>query len=271
VEQFTTPQGERLIAGSDRDFGLYLFRYTGPGAAQPPVCTDTTVLVPFKRSAMVPLTCSDPNANPLRESTLSTPSGGTLSGDPDSGAVTFTHTGNRIGPAGSFTFKANDGAADSNVATARVRAVPANRGRCYNRFVGTRRRDLIVGSRFGDRLSGARGHDTIAGRRGADCLSGNRGADQLNGERGPDRVSGQSGNDRLLGGPGPDRLFGGSGRDLLSAGRGRNRLSGGDGNDGISARNDRVDRIRCGAGTDRVTGDLTDRIAGDCEIVFRGK
>jgi hypothetical protein len=31
VEQFTS-RGQRLIAGSDRDFGLQIFRYTGPGA-----------------------------------------------------------------------------------------------------------------------------------------------------------------------------------------------------------------------------------------------
>jgi hypothetical protein len=33
VEQFTS-HGERLIAGSDRDFGLQIFRYTGPGSCQ---------------------------------------------------------------------------------------------------------------------------------------------------------------------------------------------------------------------------------------------
>ena len=55
VEQFTTPQGERLFAGSDRDYGLYLFRYTGPGSAQKPVCSDATTLVPFKGTATVPL------------------------------------------------------------------------------------------------------------------------------------------------------------------------------------------------------------------------
>ena len=32
VEQFTAANGERLIAGSDRDYGLYIVRYTGPGA-----------------------------------------------------------------------------------------------------------------------------------------------------------------------------------------------------------------------------------------------
>ena len=36
IEQFTTPQGERLIAGSDRDYGLVILRYTGPGAPTPP-------------------------------------------------------------------------------------------------------------------------------------------------------------------------------------------------------------------------------------------
>jgi hypothetical protein len=269
VEQFTTPEGERLIAGSDRDFGLFLFRYTGPGAAQKPVCTDQTVLVPFKRSAGVPLSCSDANANPLRQTRLSEPAGGTIA-DREGGGWTYTHTGNRIGPAGSFTFKANDGAADSNTATANLVAVPANRGRCSNRFVGSARADRIVGSRFGDRISGARGRDVIKSRGGEDCLAGNTGADWLNGERGRDRVSGNSGNDRVRGGAGPDRLFGGSGRDLLSAGGGKNRLSGGGGNDGLNARNDKVDRIRCGTGRDRVTADFNDRVAGDCEMVFRG-
>jgi hypothetical protein len=31
VEQFTS-RGDRLIALSDRDFGLYIFEYTGPGS-----------------------------------------------------------------------------------------------------------------------------------------------------------------------------------------------------------------------------------------------
>jgi hypothetical protein len=35
VEQFTAANGERLIAGSDRDFGLVIVRYTGPGAVGP--------------------------------------------------------------------------------------------------------------------------------------------------------------------------------------------------------------------------------------------
>jgi RTX calcium-binding nonapeptide repeat (4 copies) len=278
VEQFTTPQGERLIAGSDRDFGLVILRYTGPGRALPPSCSNVTVMVPFKRSANVPLTCSDPNGNPLRESTTSTPTNGTLSGTPDSGSVTYTHTGNRIGPAGSFGFKANDGAADSNTATASLVAVARNGGRCFNRHVGSERRDVIMGSRFGDRINAARGHDRVHGRAGADCVSGGNGVDRLFGEKGADRLSGGPRKDRMSGGDGRDRLSGhaandrlagGNGNDRMTGGPGRNRYLGGAGSDRIFARNGKVDRIGCGRGRDRVRADAKDRVAGDCENVRR--
>jgi Ca2+-binding RTX toxin-like protein len=278
IEQFTTPGGERLIAGSDRDFGLVILRYTGPGAPQPPSCSNTTVMVPYRQSARVPLTCSDPNRNPLRESTTSTPTGGTLSGNPDSGSVTYTHTGNRLGPAGSFGFKANDGAADSNTATASLIAVARGGGRCFNPFIGTAGRDVIVGSRFGDRISGARGRDRIEGKAGADCVSGGAGADRVAGQGGRDRVTGGGGQDRLSGGDGRDRLtgnaandrlVGGDGNDRLTGGGGRNRYIAGGGNDQISARNRKADRIGCGRGRDRVRADRTDRVASDCERVRR--
>jgi len=35
VEQFTADNGERLIAGSDRDYGMVILRYKGPGAVGP--------------------------------------------------------------------------------------------------------------------------------------------------------------------------------------------------------------------------------------------
>jgi hypothetical protein len=270
VEQFTTPQGDRLFAGSDRDFGLYLFRYTGPGAAQKPACSDTTALVPFKGSTSVPLTCSDANANPLHESVVSAPRNGTLSGDADSGAVTYKHTGKALGPADSFTFKANDGAADSNVATASLVAVAGNAGRCANPFRGTRRRDIILGSRFGDRIRGVGGDDVLEGRRGGDCLFGGRGGDDAFGGSGRDSLTGGRGDDRLKGGGGRDVIRGLPGDDLIVGGGGRNRLSGGAGNDRILAVNNRVDRVRCGAGFDRVRADSNDRVGGGCESVVRG-
>ncbi len=252
---------------------------------------------PFKQSANVPLTCSDPNNNPLRESTTSAPANGTLSGNPDSGSVTYTHTGNRLGLAGSFGFKANDGAADSNTATASLVAVARNGGRCFNPFVGSARRDIIIGSRFGDRIRAGRGRDTVRARAGADCvfdgsaserlfgergrdrLVGNRGADRLFGGAGRDRLIGAQGNgglqgrggaDRLSGGPGPDRVNGGAGNDRISVGGATNRASGGAGNDRISARNGKRDKINCGRGRDTVRADQKDRVSGNCETVRTG-
>ena len=35
VEQLTADNGERLIAGSDRDYGLVILRYTGTGRRRP--------------------------------------------------------------------------------------------------------------------------------------------------------------------------------------------------------------------------------------------
>ena len=45
VEQFTSG-GQRLIAASDRDFGLYIFRYTGPIPPKPPADNPQTVNTP---------------------------------------------------------------------------------------------------------------------------------------------------------------------------------------------------------------------------------
>jgi hypothetical protein len=277
IEQFTTAQGERLIAGSDRDFGLVILRYTGPGAPQRPACSDVTVMVPYRESASVPLTCSDANNNVLRQSRLSTPSGGTVTDHPPSGGWTYRHTGDSLGPAGSFSFRANDGAADSNVATANLVAV-AKRGRCVNPFNGTNQRDTIIGSRFGDRIRGRGRGDSLGGRAGRDCLFGNAGrdrmsghgqADRMLGNTGADRMSGNAGGDRLFGNQGNDRLNGGGGRDRMNGGSGRNVYRAGAGNDRVSARNRKRDRISCGTGRDRVTADDNDRVARDCERVRR--
>ena len=259
VEQFTIGN-QRYFAGSDRDFGMYILRYTGPRAAQAPTCSNVTVLVGYRQSANVPLPCSDANANPLTQSRLSSPSGGTVADHPPAGGWTYTHTGNRLGQAGSFDFKVNDGAADSNTATANLVAVPRRGGRCLNPFVGSSRRDVIVGSAFGDRIRSGGGSDAVRTLAGDDCASGGTGAD---------RMSGGSGRDRLSGGRGRDRMSGGTGNDRLLAGAGRNRLSGGPGKDRLRARNGKVDRLRCGSGRDRVVADSEDRVASDCERVRR--
>lgn len=312
IEQFTASDGVRLMAGSDRDKGLFIARYTGPGAPVPspspspavqPTCQDTVAIVGFKASANVPLACSGGAGRTLTFATTN-PSAGTL-GAPAGGAVSYTHTGDRLGT-DSFTFTAADGSLVSAAATARLTIGARDGGRCFNRAFGTASSERLTGSRFGDRITGAGGNDRIDGGAGADCLdgeagndrvsggsgndrvdggagrdtlSGNAGRDDLRGEAGNDKLSGGAGNDKLSGGAGRDtlsggsgndNLSGGSGNDTLSGGAGTNRYSGGAGRDTIRARNDRRERITCGGGRDTVIADRNDRVARDCERVRRG-
>jgi Ca2+-binding RTX toxin-like protein len=266
VEQFTTSSGERLFAGSDRDYGLQIFRYTGPGSEpapnQKPVCRDAAVMVPFKASASVPLSCSDDEGHALTRAVVAGPTAGSVSGDANSGAVTYQHTGSSLGTADSFTFRANDGRADSNVATVAIVAGVRDGGRCFNPFTGTAAAESLVGSPFGDVLRGADGNDLVLGLEGADCLSGEGGRDELQGHAGADTLEGGTGTDDLSGGTGRDVLNGGAGNDAIDGGSGNDRGQGGSGADSVSlgAGNDRHsggsgnDSLRGGAGRDRLSG-----------------
>jgi hypothetical protein len=81
VEVVTTASGERLFAGSDRDYGLYLFRYTGPNAVQKPqppaaAAAARTLADPLlgtrnlrvgkKRYVRVPVSCAESFAGKCR-------------------------------------------------------------------------------------------------------------------------------------------------------------------------------------------------------------
>jgi hypothetical protein len=59
VEQFTTPQGHRLIEAFDRDFGLYIFYIAGVGAAAAPECADVAVSTVQGTPVTAPLACTD--------------------------------------------------------------------------------------------------------------------------------------------------------------------------------------------------------------------
>jgi hypothetical protein len=124
VEEFTSASGERLIAASDRDLGLYILRYTGPLAARPPSCSGTSVAIPAGGSATVPLACSDANGNTITRRIVSGPSAGTLGAiDQGAGTVTYTHTG--APGTDSFTFAASDGAASSAPAAVAISVAAA--------------------------------------------------------------------------------------------------------------------------------------------------
>ena len=128
IEQFTTPGGERLIAGSDRDFGLQIFRYTGPGAAQPPSCSATTATTAPGVPVSVPLTCTDPNGNPLTRDDRGTAGQRHARADRRRGSVLYTPGSGLTSGADTFQFAASDGAATSAAATATI-DVSAGNGR----------------------------------------------------------------------------------------------------------------------------------------------
>ena len=295
IEQFTTDDGQRLLAASDRDSGLYLLKYTGPGAAARPVCPGVSVNTTPGTPVSVPLTCTDANSgNTLTRAIAAGPASGTL-GTISSGAVQYTPAAGFLGTA-TFTYTANDGAATSAPATATVivanpPASPAapvvKAGACANDLLGTAARDLLKGTAAGERIRGGAGNDVLDANSGDDCVLGEAGNDDLSGDAGNDDVSGGSGSDELLGGAGRDELDGGTGNDELSGGSGNDRVSGGSGSDElagnagtdtlrggsgrdtIDARGGGRDTIDCGSGRDTVTADRNDKVARNCEVVRR--
>jgi hypothetical protein len=150
--------------------------------------------------------------------------------------------------------------------------------------VGRPRTDVVHGGLGDDLLGGAGGRDCLYGQQGADrlfggggddVLIGGGGDDALAGESGDDALDGAAGRDRLSGGRGDDRLLGGAGSDRLNDAAGRDTLSGGESNDRIDARDAsaagrlRRDTVRCGTGFDVAIVDASDRVAADCERVYR--
>jgi hypothetical protein len=89
----------------------------------PPVANDQAVTTNEDTAVGITLTATDAESNPLTYSIVSSPMNGTLSGTPP--AVTYTPFANFNGD-DSFTFNANDGSADSNVATVPITVTPVN-------------------------------------------------------------------------------------------------------------------------------------------------
>ena len=102
-----------------------------------------------------------------------------------------------------------------------------------------------------------------------DVIAGTQGLDSLCGRAGNDVLRGRGGNDRLWGHIGRDLLVGGSGTDILDPGPGIDRVLGDDGPDRLLLRDGYTDVASCGAARDIVFADRRDRVAGNCEAVFR--
>jgi Ca2+-binding RTX toxin-like protein len=101
--------------------------------------------------------------------------------NPD-GSFNYNPVSNFSG-ADSFTYKANDGQADSAVATVTLNVTTPTSGATIN---------------------GTAGDDTLSGTAGNDTINGLGGNDTINGGAGNDRIDGGAGNDRLTGGGGAD-------------------------------------------------------------------
>ncbi|MFN8487764.1 MAG: Ig-like domain-containing protein [Caldilineaceae bacterium] len=91
---------------------------TGPCSTNnPPVANDQSVTTAQNTAVNITLTASDADNDPLTYSIVSNPSHGGLSGAPPN--LTYTPNAGFSG-SDSFTFKVNDGKADSNIATVNI-------------------------------------------------------------------------------------------------------------------------------------------------------
>jgi autotransporter-associated beta strand protein len=88
-----------------------------------PVATNQNVITAEDTSKSISLTATDVDGNPLTYSIVSAPTSGTLSGTAPN--LIYSPGANYNG-ADSFTFKANDGTLDSNVATVTINVTPVN-------------------------------------------------------------------------------------------------------------------------------------------------
>jgi len=264
-----------------------------------PVASAQSVTTNEDTPKAITLSASDADGNTLTYSIVSGPSHGTLSGSAPN--LTYTPAANYNGP-DSFTFKANDGTTDSNIATVSIAVTPVNDtpaiavvagSQCLADFRGLA--NLTVGDQEGGSLtlSGSSSNTTLVPN--ANITFDGSGADRTvtiataSGKSGNAIVTvtvsdgtttaaltinvfaGTSNNDTLNGTSGPDMLFAGGaqdtlngngGNDLLCAGDGDDRLTGGDGEDTLDGGSGQ-DNLDAGAGADTLRGgEGDDRLTG---------
>ena len=212
----------------------------------------TTVTLTVNRINDAPVANPD-SYNTLRNTTLNIPAAGVLNNDTDTenqpltavietnpsngnltlnsdGSFSYTPNTDFVGT-DNFTYRANDGLADSNGATVILHifnpvpiTVPPSGGTTQ----GTEQDDYLDASNQSgyQRLESGGGDDLIIGSNQRDILKGGIGNDSLYGGGDFDKLYGEEGDDLLNGGAGLDILSGGSGADrfVLAAGNGSDRI-----------------------------------------------
>ncbi|MBV7327269.1 cadherin-like domain-containing protein [Chloroflexi bacterium TSY] len=207
---------------------------------------------------------TDAEGDPLTASLVSSPSNGNLLLNAD-GSFTYTPDPGFFG-SDSFTYIANDGTSDSNLATVTIETsefvgrcggfdafqLPSTGEYVSPNWIGDA---IIVGTGSGETLTGTDQDDLILAFGGKDTIDGLNGDDVICGGGGKDTINGSFGDDRVFGGGGADTLDGSIGEDELSGNGGNDTLTGGIGDDILNG----------GNGTDDCQGGIGDDIIIKCE------
>jgi VCBS repeat-containing protein len=232
-----TTSGVHVIAARAPDGSTSRLTIIIPTANTPPVASDDAYAVIGGATLTVPApgvlgNDTDADNDALTAQLVNPTTKGTLTLNPN-GSLTYTPGEDTTGT-DTFTYRAFDGLATSNLATVTITITAGCDGVRATR-VGTTGSDTLTGTGGNDVIVALGGNDTI------DAGSGN------------DRVCGGSGNDTIELGSGDDRGFGGTGTDSLRGGSGDDILRGGEGNDLLDGGGER-DQLFGDGGADRLFG-----------------
>lgn len=116
-----------VTVGGSTEHATAAETWTPVAGNNPPVAKDSSITTPENTPAAATLSATDADSDPLTYIVLTNPAHGTLSGTAPN--LTYTPNTGYSGP-DSFTFKANDGKADSNTATVSITVTPVSTGGC---------------------------------------------------------------------------------------------------------------------------------------------
>ena len=227
--------GEQYVLASDRDYGLYILRYTG--AAQQAGCADRLATITGTEGAdTITGTSGD-------DVILGLGGNDTIIGGGGNDVICGGEGNDTIdGRAGDDRIFGANGA-DTLIGAAGNDVLDGGNG--ADNLNGDAGDDVLRGDDGEDNLRGGAGNDVSVGGDDNDDITDGDGDDTLRGDAGDDTLRGGNGNDRLFGGPGDDRLLGEAGNDRLDAGDGDNRSNGGDGTDTCGGGADTVPATSC--------------------------